>query len=99
MAKRRTRTRTRYRTRVKRVYSRSKGFLSSKWGNHLLHIGLGYGKNYIPQFIGKWTNPAVFYAAGIITKKPALQNLAMYELGQQLATNGMNISNNGFFQS
>lgn len=56
----------------------------------LLGVGLGYGSKYIPQVIGKYTNPAVFIGLGFVTKKQDLMTIGAYELGRQLQT-GINI--------
>jgi len=87
MARRRTRTRTVYR-RARRSYRRRKGLFSGSMGNVLLGVAAGFGTRYIPQFLGKWTNPAVFYGLGYFIKKPALMNIGAYELGRSLAGNG-----------
>lgn len=43
----------------------------------------------IPQFLGEWTNPVAFGAAGYLLKKPALLTVAGYELGRKLTGGGI----------
>jgi hypothetical protein len=76
------RTRTRYRTRVKKVYSRRKGLLSGNMNNIIWGAAGGFVSGMIPQFLGKWTNPVAFGAAGWLLKKPAFLSIAGYEIGK-----------------
>lgn len=90
----RRRTRTRYRTRVKRVYSRSKGILGgAKLQNAMWGAGAGFIDPMIPEFLGKWTKPLVYGAGSIILKKPQLMTIAGFKLGQ--AFTGTTAGNNG----
>lgn len=72
-------------------------------GKMLLAVGIGFGSKYIPQVLGKWTNPAVLMGAGFITKKQSIMTLGAYELGKSLQS-GINIGNigqsgnNGFYE-
>ncbi len=74
-------TRTVYR-KAKRGYSARKGLLSGNLKNVAIGAAAGFVSPMIPQFIGKWTNPAAFFAAGYILKKPALMSVAGYEIGR-----------------
>lgn len=80
----RRKTRTVYRT-VRKGYRARKGLLTGSLGNILWGGVAGYASSMIPQFIGKWTNPVVFGAAGYLLKKPALLGVAGYAAGQALA--------------
>jgi len=57
----------------------------------------GAAAPYIPQVIGKWTNPAAFFAAGYLLKKPALFGIAGYELGKGFIGGIGNGNGNGNF--
>lgn len=93
---RRRRTRTVYRT-VRRGYRRRKGLISGSLGNILWGGVAGFASGMIPQFIGKWTNPVVFGAAGYFFKKPALLGAAGYALGQSLSGGGYFAAGSGNF--
>jgi len=68
----------------------------------LLGVGLGYGSKFIPQYLGKWTNPAVFMGLGFVTKKQELMTIGAYELGKQLQgginINGGSTTSNTFYE-
>ena len=54
----------------------------------------------IPQFIGGWTNPAVFGALGYLMKKPAFFTIAGYEVGRKLGSSmfgGGTVGNGNLF--
>lgn len=84
----RRKTRTVYR-RAKRAYSRRKGLLG---GGTLKNVAIGAGAGilspFIPQFVGRWTNPIVFGAAGVFFNKPVLLGIAGYELGKSFSFGG-----------
>ena len=84
----RTRTRTVYR-KVRGGYRKRKGFLTGQMGNFVIGAGAGIVEPMIPQFIGKWTNPAVFGALGYYFKKPALMSIAGYQLGKAITGGGL----------
>lgn len=95
MAKRKTRYVTRY---VRRGYRKRKGIFAGKMGNVLLGVIAGFGQRYIPQFLGKWTNPAVFIGAGYVANKSQLITIGAYELGRSLAGNGgVSLTNNNIY--
>jgi hypothetical protein len=67
--------------------------------NFVWGAGAGLASGMIPQFLGKWTNPVAFGAAGYILKKPALMGVAGYELGKSFAGgNGFTQSGTGFWE-
>jgi len=53
------------------------------WGG-----GAGAISPYVPQVVGKWTNPILFGGASILLKKPQLMTIAGYQAGQALMMNG-----------
>jgi len=87
MARRKSYRRRVY-TRARRGYRRRKGFLTGNIGNIVIGAGAGVASNMIPQFIGQYTNPAVFAVAGYYFKKPALMGIAGYELGKMFSPFG-----------
>jgi len=94
-----TRTRTVYR-KARRGYRSRKGLLSGNIGNIFWGAAAGAASGFIPQVVGKWTNPAAFIAGGYLLKKPALMSVGGYELGKMLISgNGvMKAGNNGFWE-
>lgn len=86
---RRKRSYRRYYARARRGYSRRKGLLSGNTGNMVIGAAAGFGSQFIPQFLGGWTNPIVFGAIGYLMKKPALFSIAGYEAGKNLASGGI----------
>ena len=78
-----------YRTRVKKAARRRKGLLSGGTLKNVLYgAGAGVISPYIPQFFGKFTNPVVFGAAGVVLNKPVLLGIAGYELGKSFRMGG-----------
>jgi len=67
---------------IRRGYRSRKGLLSGNIGNVVWGAAAGFVDPMIPNFIGKWTKPVVFGAAGYLLKKPALLSIAGYKLGQ-----------------
>jgi len=97
------RTRTRYRTRVKRVYSRSRGG-GGKFKPVIDGALAGIGGNIASKYLGNWGNPVAYGAVGIWRRNQTLTTLAGVSLGQAVSgmlpfIGGGSNGNGGFFQS
>jgi len=97
------RTKTRYRTRVKRVYSRSRGG-GGKFkpiiDGALAEVGGSFASNYL----GSWGRPVAYGLVGTWRRNNTLTTMAGVALGQAVSgmlpgMGGGNGGNGGFFQS
>lgn len=92
MAKKKTRT---VYKKAKKGYRARKGLLSGQLMNVVIGAAAGVAAPMIPRFLGRWTLPVAFGAAGYIFKKPVLMGIAGYELGRGFTIGG-NVGNGGF---